>query len=191
MEGGYLMFKLFRRRLKTSKEKIDEKNKQQEKYDQIIEDKEREYKFKNRLHLLRFPTYTKNLVAVIILVCLIDLQLSFILAFMGKDTCTELNIKLCETILAVACAYIFRAYFDNRAERAARGEIVSPTMAETLINNAKERIANIAGTSTTNTKDKDNQPMMSGNEEFFKEFTEESSNVTTENVVPTEEEEFK
>jgi hypothetical protein len=188
MEGGYLMFKLFRRKTKTSKDKIDEQNKQQEKYDQIIEDKEREYKFKNRLHLLKFPTYTKNLVAVIVFVCLIDLQLSFVLAFMGKDTCTELNIKLCETILAVACAYIFRAYFDNRAERAARGEIVPPMMAETIINNAKEKISNLAGISSA---PKDNQPMMSGNEEFFKEFTEESGNVTTENVVPTEEEELK
>jgi hypothetical protein len=155
---------------KTSEEETNDHNERQEKYDRILKEEEQKTRFRNRLNILRFPTYTKNLVAVIVFVCLFDLQLSYILAFLGKETCIDLNIKLCETILAVACAYIFRAYFDNRAERAARGEVVPPSMVENILNSAKDKINNLTGSKS--------EPMMNGNEEFFNEFNEQEEETT-------------
>ena len=97
-----------------------EYSKKQEKYDEKLKKLEQKQGFLNKINAIKFPTYTKNLVAIIIGVCLIDLQLSYILSFMGKDPCLDLSIKLCETILGVSFAYILRAYFDNKAEYAAK-----------------------------------------------------------------------
>ena len=94
-----------------------EYNKKQEGYDDKLKDKAQKHRFKNALDAIRFPTFTKNLVALIVGVALIDLQLSYVLAFMDKQAIAEsLSEKICDTIIAVAFAYIVRAYFDNRQE---------------------------------------------------------------------------
>jgi hypothetical protein len=93
-------------------------NAKQEKLDDKIKEIEQKSTFKNRLNKLKFPTYTKNLVALIIAICLIDLQLTYILAFMGKSVIAEeLSKQICTTILGVAFVYMVRAYFDTKAEK--------------------------------------------------------------------------
>lgn len=169
---------IFKKKNKQSPDtEHDQYTKEQEKYDKKIKIEEQRSSFRNRIHNLRFPTYTKNLVAVIVLVCLIDLQVSYILAFLGKDPCLDLSIKLCETVLAVACAYIFRAYFDNRAERMGMGVPQPPSIVKEIIENSKENIDKLIN-------NKSNQ--MSGDEEFFEEFNNPQS---LDNNLPPQEDE--
>lgn len=92
-------------------------SKKQEEYDRKARRVAQKQSFKDRLHRIKFPTYTKNLVFFIILVCLIDLQLTYLLAFLDHPaTAEELSKHLCTTILGVAFTYMVRAYFDSRAE---------------------------------------------------------------------------
>lgn len=92
-------------------------NHRQEKLDDKLKDIEQKTSFKMKLSRLKFPTYTKNLVALIVAICLIDLQLTYVLAFMDKIAIAEeLSKQLCTTILGVAFVYMVRAYFDSKAE---------------------------------------------------------------------------
>lgn len=62
-------------------------------------------------------TCTKFITIFIITVCLIDIQLSYILAFIGKEQIAEnLSTQIVTTILGVTTAYMIRAYFDTKAE---------------------------------------------------------------------------
>ena len=74
--------------------------------------------FKSLFARLKFETYTKRLVAIIVFVGLFDLQLSYILAFLGKDQIAEtLSTQVCVTLLGTVLVYIIRAYFDTREEK--------------------------------------------------------------------------
>lgn len=95
-----------------------EYQKRQQKYDEILKEEKQKYTFRAKLSKLRFSTYTKTLVAIIIAVCLLDLQFTYALAFLGRDQVAEsLSTSLCTTILGVAFVYMVRAYFDTKAER--------------------------------------------------------------------------
>ena len=64
-----------------------------------------------------FETCTKFITIFIVTVCLIDIQLSYILAFIGKEQIAEtLSSQIVITILGVTSAYMIRAYFDTKAE---------------------------------------------------------------------------
>lgn len=92
-------------------------NKQQEEFDKKLKILEQKESFKAQKSILKFGTYTKNLVAAIIGICILDLQLTYLLAFLGKTSIAEsLSQSLCNTILGVAFIYIIRAYFDTKAE---------------------------------------------------------------------------
>lgn len=72
---------------------------------------------KCQIKSIRVDTYTKLLVAVIVIVALIDLQLSYVLAFLDKVQIAEsLSTQICITILGTALIYMIRAYFDSKAE---------------------------------------------------------------------------
>lgn len=70
----------------------------------------------NKLNKLTFGTYTKRLVAIIIGFCLINVELSYILAFLGKDPLVDVTNQLIITILGTAIVYIVRAFFDTWSE---------------------------------------------------------------------------
>lgn len=62
------------------------------------------------------------MVILILVVALIDLQLSYILAFFGKDQIAEsLSSTIAETIIGVMFAYslkaLFETFFEKREER--------------------------------------------------------------------------
>lgn len=74
--------------------------------------------FKTLLSRLKFETYTKRLVAIVVFVGLFDLQLSYILAFLGKDQIAEsLSTQICITLLGTVLAYVVRAHFDTKEEK--------------------------------------------------------------------------
>lgn len=87
-------------------------------------------KLRDQIKSIRVDTFTKALVAFITLVSLIDLQLSYILAFMDKMAIAEdLSKHICTTILGVAFVYMIRAYFDTKAEKNFEAKMVEDSIA--------------------------------------------------------------
>lgn len=67
-------------------------------------------------------TYTKKVVTIILAVSLIDLQLSYILAFIGKEQIAEsLSSQIAGTVIGVMLGYfmkaLFETFFEKREER--------------------------------------------------------------------------
>lgn len=67
-------------------------------------------------------TYTKKAVTIILTVSLIDLQLSYILAFIGKEQIAEsLSSQIAGTVIGVMLGYfmkaLFETFFEKREER--------------------------------------------------------------------------
>lgn len=67
-------------------------------------------------------TFTKKAVTIILAVSLIDLQLSYLLAFIGKEQIAEaLSSTIAETIIGVMIGYflkaLFETFFEKREER--------------------------------------------------------------------------
>lgn len=88
-------------------------NKLQEKYNKKLERK----KLKDQIRSIQVNTFTKALVGLITITALVDLQLSYVLAFLNKAAIAEeLSKQVCVTILGVAFVYMIRAYFDTKAD---------------------------------------------------------------------------
>jgi len=65
-----------------------------------------------------FETFTKLWVSVLLIVGVVDLQLSYVLAFLGYDQIAEtLSVAVVTEIIGVTVAYIIRAFFDTRTEK--------------------------------------------------------------------------
>lgn len=67
-------------------------------------------------------TFTKRAVCVILIISLIDLQLSYILAFLGKEQIAEsLSSTIADTIIGVMLGYflkaLFETFFEEREKR--------------------------------------------------------------------------
>ena len=67
-------------------------------------------------------TFSKKAVAIILVVSLIDLQLSYILAFLGKERIAEsLSSEIANVIVGVMLGYfmkaLFETFFEKREER--------------------------------------------------------------------------
>lgn len=66
-------------------------------------------------------TYTKRAVAVILAVSLIDLQLSYVLAFMGQVQIAEsLSSTIASTVVGVMLGYFLKALFETFFEKKRR-----------------------------------------------------------------------
>ena len=67
-------------------------------------------------------TFSKKAVAIILVVSLIDLQLSYVLAFMGKEQIAgSLSSEIASVIVGVMVGYfmkaLFETFFEKREER--------------------------------------------------------------------------
>lgn len=59
-------------------------------------------------------TFTKKAVTAILIFSIIDLQLSYVLAFMGKDQIAEsLSSNIATTIIGVMIGYFFKSLFET------------------------------------------------------------------------------
>ena len=113
--------------------KKDKLEKTKEKYERKTEVLKAKKGFLDQVKSIRFDTFTKAMVALIIFMACIDLQLSYVLAFLDKiQIAEELSKQVCTTILGVAFVYMVRAYFDSRAEyktnEALNKDIINKTM---------------------------------------------------------------
>lgn len=73
-------------------------------------------------HRKWLQTFSKKAVAIILAVSVIDLQLSYILAFMGKEQIAEsLSSEIASVIIGVMLGYfmkaLFETFFEKREER--------------------------------------------------------------------------
>ena len=107
------------RRKLEDMEQLEEFEARQERYNDMIKNETQKQQFLNKMHQIKKTTYTKKMVAVILFVALLDIQLSYVLAFFDKGQVIEgLSNQLCITILGIGFAYMIRAYFDSKAEHA-------------------------------------------------------------------------
>ena len=141
-------------RRKRKQEKEQEKfNHRQEKYDAIYKNEKQKSNFKSLLSSLKFETYTKRLVGIIVFVGLVDLQLTYVLAFMDKIQIAEsLSNQVCVTIVGTALVYMIKAYLETKAEK--RDEMIKAgyiadkkqsTGVEKFINNKVSEVINNSG----------------------------------------------
>jgi hypothetical protein len=62
-------------------------------------------------------TYSKRMVKSIMTVALIDLQLTYVLAFLGKEQIAEtLSSDICHTIIGIGLGYFMKSYFETKKE---------------------------------------------------------------------------
>jgi uncharacterized protein YacL len=85
---------------------------------------DREQKKYNKM----LTTFTKRAVFAILIVALIDMQLSYILAFMGREQIAEsLSTSIASTVIAVMLGYfmkaLFETFFEKREERLRKDKI--------------------------------------------------------------------
>ena len=98
--------------------------KTKEKYEQKTEKLKAKMGFIEQVRSIRFDTFTKAMVGLIIIMACVDLQLSYVLAFLDKiQIAEELSKQVCTTILGVALVYMIRAYFDSRAEYKTKNDL--------------------------------------------------------------------
>lgn len=122
-----------KRKLEEEQEKF---NKRQEELDLKYKTEKQKNDFKSLLTRLKFETYTKRIVGLVVFVCLIDLQLTYVLAFMDKIQIAEtLSSQICVTIVGTVVVYLIRAYFDTKAEK--KDEMIK---AGYLINNKNQNV---------------------------------------------------
>lgn len=60
---------------------------------------------------------SKVLTALILFVALIDLQLSYILAFMGKEIAETLSVAIVTEIVAVILGYFIKSFNETKEEK--------------------------------------------------------------------------
>ena len=108
----------YERRKRRQEKRLEKFNRRQEVYDNAYKKEKQKSDFKSLLSRLKFETYTKRAVGLVLGVALLDLQLTYVLAFFGKDQIAEtLSIQICVTILGTLVVYMIRAYADTRAEK--------------------------------------------------------------------------
>lgn len=92
----------------------EEKNKSPTKFEVV--------KLKDKTYQKWLTTFTKRAVAIILIVSLVDLQLSYVLAFLGREEIAEsLSSEIATTVIGVMLGYfvkaLFETFFEKREER--------------------------------------------------------------------------
>ena len=62
-------------------------------------------------------TFTKRLVLVIVIFAEIDVQLTYVLAFLNREIAETLGVAIVTEILGVSIGYFAKAYLETKAER--------------------------------------------------------------------------
>lgn len=65
----------------------------------------------------KFRSFTKTLILMITITALIDVQLSYVLAFLDKDPVITLSERIVEVLLGVILGYLAKAYFETKQEK--------------------------------------------------------------------------
>ena len=69
----------------------------------------------------KFRTFTKRAVKVILFMALLDLQLSYLLAFLGREQIAEnLSSDITKVIIGTILGYLAKSFFETREEEKVR-----------------------------------------------------------------------
>lgn len=68
-------------------------------------------------HKISKQTFTKRLVTVIIIFAEIDVQLTYVLAFLNREIAETLGVAIVTEILGVSLGYFIKAYLETKADR--------------------------------------------------------------------------
>lgn len=69
----------------------------------------------------KFRTFTKRAVKVILFMALLDLQLSYVLAFLGREQIAEnLSSDITKVIIGTILGYLAKSFFETREEEKVR-----------------------------------------------------------------------
>lgn len=86
------------------------------KFNNIFKLKQKKSK-SNKKKIDIFETFTKLWVSILLVVAVIDLQITYVLAFLGSDQIAEtLSVAIVTEIIGVVTVYMVRAYLDSKAE---------------------------------------------------------------------------
>lgn len=62
-------------------------------------------------------TFTKRAVRVILFIALFDLQLTYVLAFLGREQIAEtLSGDICQVVIGTILGYLAKSFFETREE---------------------------------------------------------------------------
>jgi len=71
----------------------------------------------------RFRTFTKRAVKAILFIALLDLQLSYLLAFLGREQIAEnLSSEITKVVIGTILGYLTKSFFETREEEKVRLE---------------------------------------------------------------------
>lgn len=71
----------------------------------------------------KFRTFTKRAVKVILFMALLDLQLSYVLAFLGREQIAEnLSSDITKVVIGTILGYLAKSFFETREEEKVRLE---------------------------------------------------------------------
>ncbi len=71
----------------------------------------------------RFRTFTKRAVMVILFVALLDMQLSYLLAFLGREQIAEnLSSDITKVIIGTILGYLAKSFFETKEAEKVRLE---------------------------------------------------------------------
>ena len=69
----------------------------------------------------KFRTFTKRAVKAILFIALLDLQLSYVLAFLGREQIAEnLSSDITKVIIGTILGYLAKSFFETREEEKVR-----------------------------------------------------------------------
>ena len=61
-------------------------------------------------------TYTKKAVKALLIVGVLNVEIPYLLAYLGREPCTELAIAWITEIVAVILGYLCKAYFETKEQ---------------------------------------------------------------------------
>lgn len=97
--------------------------------------KNKQKKKKKKVDL--FETYTKTMVTIIMIIALIDLQITYVLAYFDKIQIAEtLSTAIVTEIIGVIAVYMLKAFFETFAEK--RNEIKLGKIVNEINNDLEE-----------------------------------------------------
>lgn len=71
----------------------------------------------------KFRTFTKRAVKAILFIALLDLQLSYLLAFLGREQIAEnLSSDITKVVIGTILGYLAKSFFETREEEKVRLE---------------------------------------------------------------------
>jgi len=71
----------------------------------------------------KFRTFTKRAVKAILFIALLDLQLSYLLAFLGREQIAEnLSSDITKVIIGTILGYLAKSFFETKEEEKVRLE---------------------------------------------------------------------